>query len=160
MLTLYPSSIIFRLIQSQQCLLKKWWDRIEFLGLSSRTKTRSLWVTSGKSYFILQESQLRRSTAYHLQTNGLMKVVNRCLKTYLWCFSSGNPKTCVEWIFWAGYWNNTTYRSSIATAPFKAVYGRDPLPLLRYELNSTGNATVEQLLSKSEIQFLMPSNLI
>ena len=48
----------------------------------------------------------------------------------------------------AEYWYNTTYHDSIATIPFKAVYGRDPPPLLRYGSRVTTIATVEQQLQQ------------
>ena len=89
--------------------------------------------------FQLQGTSLRRSTAYHPQTDGQSEVVNRCLEAYLRCFSSDKPKSWSDWLAWAEYWYNTTYHISIASTPFRAVYGRDPPPLLRYGAAPTSN---------------------
>lgn len=94
-----------------------------------------------KELFCLQVSQLRQSTTYHSQTDGQIEVVSRCLETHLRCFSSEKPAT----------WGDTTYHSSMGTTPFKAVYGRDAPSLLRYEPNSTMNATVELLLQARDM---------
>ena len=100
--------------------------------------------------FQLQGMNLRRSTTYHPQTGGQSEVVNRCLETYLLCFSYDNPKSWSHWLSWAEYWYNTIYHVSIATTPFRAIYGRDPPPLLRYGSSTTVNSSVEQQLQKRD----------
>lgn len=42
--------------------------------------------------FQLQGTHLKRSTAYHPQTDGLTKIVNKGLETYLRCFVVSKPK--------------------------------------------------------------------
>lgn len=96
--------------------------------------------------FRLQGTALRRSTAYHPQTDGQTEVVNRTLETYLRCFASTRPKQWVRWLPWSEYWYNTSFHTSTQTTPFKAVYGRDPPPLVRYEKGDTSNAAVDQQL--------------
>lgn len=46
-----------------------------------------------KELLCLQGTQLKRNILDHLQTNGQTEVVNRCVETYLRCFSVEKPKT-------------------------------------------------------------------
>jgi hypothetical protein len=58
------------------------------------TFTRNFW----QELFKLQGTQLHLSTAYHPQTHGQTKVVNKCLETYLRCFSSKNQNQWAQWL--------------------------------------------------------------
>ncbi|CAL9222852.1 unnamed protein product [Arabidopsis halleri] len=96
--------------------------------------------------FKLQGSALHKSTAYHPQTDGQTEVVNRCLETYLHCFSSRMPSSWAQWLPRVEFWYNSSFHSSINNTPFFAVYGRSPPKLLRYGDVPTSNANVEELL--------------
>lgn len=56
-------------------------------------------------------------------SNGQIEVVNRCLETYLRCFSGENPKQWPNWLSWMEYSFNTTYPSSAKISPFQILYG-------------------------------------
>ena len=99
-----------------------------------------------KEIFRLQGTVLKRSTAYHPQTNGQSKVVNRCLEAYLRCFSFERPCHWPKWLSWVEYWYNTAQHSALGCSPFKALYGRDPPLLLRTVPRSTTVSTMEQQL--------------
>jgi hypothetical protein len=97
--------------------------------------------------FKLQGSTLKKSTAYHPQTDGQSEVVNRCLEVYLRCFAYEKPKIWAEYLVWAEFWYNTTKHSTTQATPFKILYGRDPPPLIRYTRGLSTVSAVDQLLA-------------
>ena len=94
-------------------------------------------------------TKLRYSLAYHPQSNRQTEVVNRCLETYLICFSGTKPKKWLKWLSWAEYWFNTNYSSSIKMTPFKAIYGRDPSTLIHGEVPSRVEEANTMLLERN-----------
>ena len=96
--------------------------------------------------FRLLGSDLRHSSAYHPQADGQTKVVNRCVETYLRCFSADKLSRWFEWLAWAEYNDNTSFYTAAGVTPFKVLYGRDSPPVIRFEWGSTANHEVESLL--------------
>nr|GEV03683.1 Ty3/gypsy retrotransposon protein [Tanacetum cinerariifolium] len=88
--------------------------------------------TFWKEIFSLQGSKLKFSSAYHPETDGQTKVVNRSLETYLRCFAAEQPKNWSFWLPWAEFWHNTSFHVSMNTNHFEAVYGRAPSTILKY----------------------------
>ena len=60
-----------------------------------------------RELFRLHGTQLRRSTAYHPQTDVQSEIVNNALETYLRCFINGKPRTWARWLAWAEFSCNT-----------------------------------------------------
>jgi hypothetical protein len=58
------------------------------------TFTSNFW----QELFKIQGIELHLSTTYHPQTDGQMKVVNKCLETYLRCFSSEKKNRWAQWL--------------------------------------------------------------
>jgi hypothetical protein len=113
-----------------------------------------------KELFRLQGTQLKMSTSYHPQTDGQTEVVNRCLETYLRCFTGDKPKEWVHWLPWAEWWYNTTYHSATKMTPFEAVYGRAPPTIPTYTTGSSMVDHVDRVLhDRAQISRLLKDNL-
>eukprot|EP00253_Pinus_taeda_P019405 PITA_19405 len=80
--------------------------------------TNNFW----QELFKIQGTQLKLSTSYHLQTDGQTEAVNKCLETYLRCFTSENQHLWVQWIPLAKWWYNTNYHATTKMTPYEAVY--------------------------------------
>ncbi|XP_057252042.1 uncharacterized protein LOC130592021 [Beta vulgaris subsp. vulgaris] len=103
-----------------------------------------------KELFRLHGTTLKRSTAYHPQTDGQTEIVNKCLEAYLRCFTSGQPRQWATWLHWAEFWYNSSPHLSTKITPFKALYGRDPPQLIRLGRGHTAVDSVETLLLERE----------
>jgi transposase InsO family protein len=87
--------------------------------ISDRDKvfTSQFW----QKLFKLAAVTLNLSSAYHPQTDGQTKRLNRCLETYLRCMIQACPSKWVHWLSLAEFWYNTTYHSALGTTPFEAL---------------------------------------
>ncbi|KAA8547081.1 hypothetical protein F0562_003510 [Nyssa sinensis] len=110
--------------------------------------------TSGfwSELFCLNDTEFNYSSAYHPQTDGQSKVVNRTMEMYLRFFTSSQPKDWNKWLTWTEYYYNTSWHSAIKKTPFEVVYRRTPPTLLSY-IHRTAKATSveEELLSRDQM---------
>ncbi|KAH9722902.1 hypothetical protein KPL70_006891 [Citrus sinensis] len=109
---------------------------------------------------IAESTKLKLSSAYHPQTDGQTKVVNRCLEQYLRCFVHQWPRKWYSYLPWAEYWYNTTYHCSTGMTPFQALYGRLPPSIPYYtEGLSRVNEVDQSLLTRDEVLQQLKINL-
>ena len=65
-----------------------------------------------------------------------------------------------KWLCWAEYWFNTNFNRSAGMCPFKALYGRDPPNLYRFqEPLSAVDAVVSQMEARNAILDELKRNL-
>jgi len=104
--------------------------------------TNNFW----QELFRLQGTQLQLSTSYHPQTDGQTEVVNKCLETYLRCFTSKKQHLWVQWLPLAEWWYNTNYHGTTKMTPYEAVYGQLPPSPTSYIKGCSKVQAVDQLL--------------
>ncbi|KAL8115725.1 hypothetical protein AgCh_022282 [Apium graveolens] len=103
-----------------------------------------------KELFRLHNTEIKRSTSYHPQTDGQTEIVNKMLETYLRCFVGGQPKSWSKWLHWAEFSYNTSSHMSTKLTPFKVVYGRDPLIINRIGKGQSPIDSIECLLQERD----------
>ncbi|CAL2248377.1 unnamed protein product [Prunus armeniaca] len=114
-----------------------------------------------KEFFRLQGSKLCLSSGYHPQTDGQTEVLNRCLETYLRCFSGLQPKQWVQWLPWAEWSYNTSFQVSVKMTPFQVVYGQPPPTVPVYEAGTTRLDFVDRsLVARDRVLSLLRANLL
>lgn len=86
------------------------------------------------------------SIAYHPQNDGQTKVVNKCLETYLQCFTSYKQHQWVQWLPLAKWWYNTNHNEATKMTPFEVVYGQLPPSPASCIPRSSKVQSVDQLL--------------
>jgi hypothetical protein len=121
------------------------------------TFTSNFW----QELFWLQGTQLHLNTTYHPQTYGKTEVVNKCLETYLRCFSSERKNQWDQWLPLVEWWYNTSYNTSTRMNPFEAVYGQNPPSILSYLSGFSKVQEVDQMLTFREaIPYTLKENLV
>jgi hypothetical protein len=121
------------------------------------TFTSNFW----KELFKIRGTELHLSTTYHPQTDGQMEVVNKCLETYLRCFSSQKKNQWAQWLPLAEWWYNTSYHITTRMTPFEAVYGHKPPSVLSYLPCASKVQAVDLTLTTREAIFrTLKENLV
>ena len=109
----------------------------------------------------LQGVQLAMTSAYHPQSVGKTKVVNKSTKHYLRAFAANRPQTWVEWLPLAELWFNTNFHTSTKLTPFEALFGYPPPKLLDYILSTTKVDSMDvQLRTRQQLLALSKHNLV
>lgn len=71
-----------------------------------------------RKFFKLHESKLCMCSRYHPQSVGKTEVVNRCLETYLRCYTSNQPRKWLQWLPWVEMSYNTYFHTFTQFNPF------------------------------------------
>lgn len=92
--------------------------------VSSRDKVflNNFWT----EIFQLAGTKLQFSTILHPQTDGQIKVVNRCVETYLHCLPGTKSRLWSKWLGWAEFLFKSNYNGSTKITPFRALYVATP----------------------------------
>ncbi|KAL0447826.1 UNVERIFIED_CONTAM: Transposon Ty3-I Gag-Pol polyprotein [Sesamum latifolium] len=99
-----------------------------------------------RELFRLCGTTLKFSSAYHPQTDGQTKVLNRVLKTFLCCFVSEVPTRWFRFLHLMEYWYNSTHHSAIGMPPYQALYGRAPPTITNYIDDATPIVAIDEHL--------------
>jgi len=94
--------------------------------------------------------RLKMSTAFHPQTDGQSKAVNKTIAMYLRCLTGDRPREWLDWLPWAEFCYNTAYHSALRTSPFTVVYGRASPDMLPYVPGRAETAAVDELLANRD----------
>ena len=84
------------------------------------------------------------STAYHPQTDGQTKVMNRVLEQYLRSFVSSHPADWFKFLAMAEWSYNTSVHSDTGLTPYEVIYGKPPPTFPHYILGASNNEAVNE----------------
>lgn len=108
----------------------------------------------------LSGTKLHFTTAYHPQSDGQTKVRNRGLEQYLRAFVADKPNKWVNFLPWAELSLNCFFHEGLGTSPFKALYGREPPPLVAAEPSQSTPSDVASLIrQRGELIVSLRANL-
>ena len=86
------------------------------------------------------------SLGYHSETNGQIEVTNKCLETYLRCFTSEQQHQWEKWLPLAEWWYNNSNHTASKLTPYEVVYGKPPPVLLPYTPHSSPVQEIDMVL--------------
>jgi hypothetical protein len=121
------------------------------------TFTSNFW----QELFKVQGTELHLSTTYHPQTDGQTEVVNKCLETYLSCFSLEKQNQWAQWLPLVEWWYNTSYHTATRMTPFEVVYRKKPPSFLSYLPSASKVQVVDlTLTTREDILRTLKENLV
>jgi hypothetical protein len=121
------------------------------------TFTSNFW----QELFKVQGTELHLSTTYHPQTDGQTEVVNKCLETYLSCFSLEKKNQWAQWLPLVEWWYNTSYHTATRMTPFEVVYRKKPPSFLSYLPSASKVQVVDlTLTTREDILRTLKENLV
>lgn len=103
-----------------------------------------------KACFYIQGIQFYFLSAYHPQSDGQTKVVNRCLKMYLRFMCGHETQEMCKWLSLSEWWYNTHYRTTIQMTPYNVEYNQQPPHHLPHLSDGSSNDVVDRSLQRRE----------
>ena len=94
----------------------------------------------------MQGVTIHLSSAYHHQTDGQTKVINKCLEGYLRYVVGHCPQKWSNWLSLAKFWYNTNYHNSLELTHFQVLYGLPPPIHVLYLHGDSPIAVVDRFL--------------
>lgn len=86
-----------------------------------------------KELFRFSSTKIQYSAAYHSQTDGQTKVMNRVIQQYLRCYLMNRPTNQVSFLPQTKFSYNTSVHERSHLTPFELIYRRKPPTLPIYE---------------------------
>jgi hypothetical protein len=85
-------------------------------------------ITNGFWKEVYQHAKIKRrlSTAFHPQTDGLTKALNKVVENYLRAYTNLEQRDWATLLYTAAFAYNNTFNHTLKMTPFKCVYGYDP----------------------------------
>ena len=75
-------------------------------------------------------TKLNMTSKYHPQIDDQTEFINKCLETYLHCFTSEQQHQWEKWLPLTEWWYDSSYHTASKMTPYEAVYGQALLVIL------------------------------
>ncbi|GJY74338.1 transposon Tf2-1 polyprotein isoform X1 [Tanacetum coccineum] len=105
--------------------------------------------------FLREGITLKRSTAYHPQSDGQTEVVNRSVEAYLRCFALDTPKQWAKWLSWAEYWQRSVAKrrnEKLAPKYFGPYEVLERIRVVAYKLKLPESSTIHHVFHVSQLK--------
>lgn len=93
------------------------------------------------------------TSAFHPQSDGQTKVLNRVVEQYLRSFVHHQPSTWGKFLAWAEYSHNTSWNSATGTTPYEVAFGRKPFSYPEYIARTSHLDVVDTILTDRDEVF-------
>ena len=98
-------------------------------------------------------TKLQLSYAYHPQSDGQPKVLNRVIEQYLRAFVHKKPSSWGKLLGWVEWSYNTSWNSSSGLSPYEITFGKKPFNFSQYLAENSNIDVVNVMLTDREAIF-------
>lgn len=93
------------------------------------------------------------SSAYHPQSDGQTKVLNRVIEQYLRSFVHHKPRLWGKLLPWVEWSHNSPWNAGTGSTPFEITFGRKPFTFPEYLTGYSNIEAVEEMMSDRDNTF-------